>query len=187
MQLRAQRSHLPENAGHLALGPHERSQGCGRRAAQDRLGLVGPQVWQPAARQHLNTSLFFHPHPPLPSSGNALGTELLSPGNYEGEIKKHSLASCRLAGGILHPPALCGCPGPACAWVLGHIKPLQVSGSLAAATGPLLDRDSRRVCQPFTHRTWCQERKLLLGRRAARTTEPGAEAAGPVLGRGGEG
>lgn len=50
----------------------------------------------------------------------------------------------------MHLPALCGCPGPACAWVLGHPKPLQVSGSLAAATCPLLEQDSRRVCQPFT-------------------------------------
>lgn len=102
VQLGVQRSHLPENAEHLATGPHERSQGCGRGAARGLPGLAGPQVWQPRARQHLNTSLFFHSHPPLPRSGNALGTELLSLRSYQGE--KKSIPWRAPARGCFAPP-----------------------------------------------------------------------------------
>ena len=59
VQLGVQRSHLPESAEHLAPGPHKRSRGCGRGAAQGLPGLEGQQVRQPRARQHLNSSLFF--------------------------------------------------------------------------------------------------------------------------------
>lgn len=116
VQLGVQRSHLPENAEHLAPGPHECSQGCGRGAAQGLPGLAGPQVRQPRARQHLNTSLFFHSQPPLPSSGNALGTELPSLRNYQGE-KKKSIPWRAQVGVVSHLPALCGyrpylCWGP---------------------------------------------------------------------------
>ena len=181
VQLGVQRSHLPESAEHLAPGPHKRSRGCGRGAAQGLPGLEGQQVRQPRARQHLNSSLFFHSHSPLPSSGNALGTELLSLRNYQG--KKKVFPGEPQLGVVLLLPALCGyrpylCWGPeACSagWVTR--RP-------AAPTWPTSDLGFQKAVptphSAFTQNCfWAAERPGLLSQQQ--------EATGLELGTGGEG
>ena len=147
VQLGVQRSHLPESTEHLAPGPHKRSRGCGRGAAQGLPGLEGQQVRQPRARQHLNSSLFFHSHSPLPSSGNALGTELLSLRNYQGK-KKYSLVSPSLELFCSSLPSVG--TGPTCAGALRHAQQVGSPEGQQHPHGPLLNWDSRRRCQPLT-------------------------------------
>ena len=118
VELGTQKSPFSENTGAWFWVPVNATEAVS-------VGSPGPAgthlaAWSQTAPEQY--SLFFRPHPPLPSSGNALSTELLSLGNYEG-----GKSVPWLGVGYLYLPALCRYTHkPACAWApregIGHQK-----------------------------------------------------------------
>lgn len=139
---------LPENAEHLAPGPHERSRGWAGAAQGSR--TQGQQVRQPRSETAPEllpcSSTLTHPFPVLGMPwAQSFSLEKLS-----GEKKKYSLVSPSLELFCALPAPSCGTGGPTCAGALRHAQQVGSPEGQQHPHGPLLNWDSRRRCQPLT-------------------------------------